>query len=86
VVEAMAAGFPSVASDIEAHREIINHGRTGFLAADPASMAGVVETLSDDQGLRDDIAARARAYVREHYSSEACARRYLDLYRSLAGS
>ncbi len=86
VIEAMAAGLPAVVSDIPAHREIIEHGRTGFLVADSASMARYVDLLAGDDRLRRDVGARAREHVRERYSSAACAQAYLKLYRSLAGS
>src|SRR5207244_1912357 len=52
VIEAMAAGVPVVVSDIAAHREIIEHGRTGFLASDPESMARCVDTLGPRESRR----------------------------------
>lgn len=86
VMEAMAAGLPAVVSDITAHREIIEHGRTGFLAPDVESMARYVETLASDARLRREVGSSARARVAEHYSAEACARAHLDLYRTMLGS
>jgi glycosyltransferase involved in cell wall biosynthesis len=83
VIEAMAAGLPAVVSDIAAHREIIEHGRTGFIAQNPASMARFLETLASDAGLRREIGSRARAFVFERFSAEACAQAHLNLYRSL---
>ena len=83
VLEAMAAGVPCVVSDIPAHREIIRHGETGFLAESPEAMARFVETLASDPALGAALGSRARAHVIQHYSSDACAQAYLDLYRSL---
>jgi glycosyltransferase involved in cell wall biosynthesis len=83
VLEAMAAGLPAVVSDIAAHREIIRHGETGFLADRPEAMARFVDTLARDPGLRSRVGASARKHVFEHFSAEASAKGYLDLYRSL---
>jgi len=86
VIEAMAAGVPVVVSDIAAHREIIEHGRTGFLASDPESVARFVDTLAKDSRLRQEIGSRGRALVFERFSAEACAQAHLDLYRDILGS
>jgi len=84
VIEAMAAGLPSVVSDIDAHREIIEHGRTGFLAESPASMARQIDALAGDPRLQREIGSRARAFVFERFSAAAAAQAHLELYRSLA--
>ena len=84
VIEAMAAGIPPVVSDIVAHREIIEHGKTGFLVDGPAAMARFVETLAGDPGLRREIGSRGRAFVFDRFSAEACAQAHLKLYRSLS--
>ena len=83
VIEAMAAGLPSVVSDIDAHREIIEHGRTGFLAESPASMARQIEALAGDPRMQREIGSRARAFVFERFSAAAAAQAHLELYRSL---
>src|SRR6266568_1933523 len=83
VLEAMAAGLPVVASDIPPHRELINPGKTGFLAKDSASMASQVSELIRDDRLRRQIGAAGRAYVRERFSTDACASAYLALYESI---
>lgn len=86
LLEAMAAGLPAVVSGIPPHREIIEHGRTGFIAADVESMIRSVESLADDMRLGREVGARARAHVLHRFSFEACARAYLNLYRTILGS
>jgi glycosyltransferase involved in cell wall biosynthesis len=86
VMEAMAAGLPVVVSDIPAHREIVEHGKTGFLASDPDAMARFADTLARDPGLRHEIGSRARAFVFERFSAEACAQAHLELYQSILAS
>jgi len=83
LLEAMAAALPVVVSDIPPHRELIQHGRTGFLARDPLEMARLVATLANHEDLRRSVGEAARVYVRENLSSEACTQAFLDLYKRL---
>jgi len=55
LLEAMAAGLPIVASDIDGYREVVRHEREGLLVppSDPAAVAGAVARL-----IRDDVLAR----------------------------
>ena len=55
VLEALACGVPVVATDLPQLREVIEHGKTGWLAApaDPHSLADtIVEALARDDALR----------------------------------
>ncbi len=83
LLEAMAAALPVVVSDIPPHRELIQHGRTGFLARDPMEMAHQVTTLANHEDLRRSVGDAARAYVQEHLDSEACTAAFLELYKGL---
>jgi len=83
LLEAMAAALPVVVSDIPPHRELIQHGRTGFLARDPMEMAHQVTTLANHEDLRHSVGDAARVYVREHLDSEACTAAFLELYKGL---
>src|SRR5207245_125999 len=79
----MAAALPVVVSDIPPHRELMQHGRTGFLARDSMEMAHQVTTLANHEDLRHSVGDAARAYVREHLDSEACTAAFLELYKGL---
>ena len=81
VLEAMAAGLPVVASDIPPHHEMIEDGWTGFLASSATAMTRIVSNLAANPDRREKIGAAARAFVREHLSSEACAQAFNALYR-----
>src|SRR5207245_5658580 len=83
LLEAMAGALPVVVSDIPPHRELIQHGRTGFLARDPIEMAHQVTTLANHEDLRRSVGDAARTYVREHLDSEACTAAFLELYKRL---
>jgi len=83
VMEAMASGLPVVASDIPPHHELIQHGRTGFLASDSESMADHVGELIRDPRLRSEIGESGRRFVQGHLTADLCTKAYLDLYQSV---
>jgi len=61
ITEAAACGTPAVVSDIAGHRDAVDPGRTGLLAATPAELAdGLVRVLTDT-ALRDRLGAAALA-------------------------
>jgi len=80
VTEAMALGRPVVASDIPAHRELIEHGRTGFLAAREIDFVSALRELLRDPALRARIGSNARIEARSKFSPDEMARRYAELY------
>jgi glycosyltransferase involved in cell wall biosynthesis len=77
VVEAMAAGTPVVAYGRGSMPEIIDHGRTGFLVADPAAAAAAVDAAAD----LDRTAIRRVAERR--FSADRMVDDYLAVYKTL---
>jgi len=67
-LEGMAAGLPAIASDAGAAREIITHGRDGFLVppGDAAGLAGHLRTLIDDRQRLAHMSLAARQRYLEH--------------------
>jgi len=59
-LEAMACGVPVVAPNRWGWREMIDHGRTGFLADSDDELARHATRLARDETLRMEIAVRAR--------------------------
>lgn len=61
-LEAMASGLPAVAADATGSRCLVDHGRTGFLAApgDGAAFAAALTTLAADPALRASMGVAAR--------------------------
>lgn len=83
VLEAMAAGLPVLASDIPAHRDVLRHGETGWLAASRADLAAGLEWLEAD-GRGGALGAAARAWVKREVGAwDGCAARYAAAYRAL---
>ncbi len=87
ILEAMAAGVPVIASDIAAHRAIIEHGTTGVLVdiQHRAALGGAIHRMLDDGQNAAELAARAREMISQRYSPAAMANSYGDLYRRLLG-
>ena len=85
MLEAMAAGLPTVAHDLRAVREIHRHEETALLAAlgDRKALGAALQRMVNDSGLRERLGAAAREEARKH-SIEAMVDAYEALYRELA--
>jgi glycosyltransferase involved in cell wall biosynthesis len=82
VVEAMAAGLPVVGVHGGGVSEIIDDGRTGFVAEadNAAELAAGIEQLVRDGQLRAKFGAAGRRRAEENYSIQACADGVLRVY------
>ena len=82
--EAMAAGLPIVASDIEAFRGILDGGEAGelFAVGDPGDLARAAGHLLDDEGRRAELSAAALAAVAQ-YDWSVVARDVLRVYETV---
>ena len=77
-MEALACGTPVIAFDTGAVREIVEHGRTGFLVRDVAEMA---EAIGAAGSIDPEYCRRV---AREFFSVARTTAAYLDLYCRLA--
>ena len=84
VLEAMGAGLPVVATNVEGNADLVDEGRTGFLFApgDSSACAGRLVALLTDDELRDRVGAAARATASER-TMDRCVDRYFALYQDL---
>ena len=82
LLEAMAAGKPVVASDIEGYRGVMRDGQQGLLFRNKnvESLASQLETLIRDPHARDAMGERGRASA-EGYRWEVVARRVEQYYQ-----
>jgi phosphatidylinositol alpha-mannosyltransferase len=83
LTEAMAAGTPVVASDLDAFRLVLDDGKAGVLvrAGSPNALSAAIAALLDDPARRAALAAagRRRAAI---WDWPVVARRVLQVYHS----
>src|SRR4029077_14990493 len=85
ILEAMAAGVPTIATAVGGVGDVVQDGHSGLLvpSADPQALAQAILRLagSPDRGVcRAD---RALRWVREHFSLTTMREAYSRLYREL---
>jgi len=87
LIEAMAAGAPIVASDLDAFQLVLRDGRAGelFPAGDPAALAAAASRLLDDPSLRARLSAAAADAVRA-YDWPIVARDVVKVYEAVVPS
>ena len=87
LIEAMAAGAPIVASDLDAFRLVLRGGRAGelFPAGDPAALAAAASRLLDDPALRGRLSTAATDAVRA-YDWPLVARDVVKVYEAVVPS
>jgi glycosyltransferase involved in cell wall biosynthesis len=85
LAEAMAAGLPAVATAVGGTVELVDAGRTGWLAPpeDPDTLAGRLRGLLADSQQRRAMGAAARARMRDCFSADRMAREIEALYEEL---
>ena len=81
LLEAMAAGRPIVASAIEGHSSVMTDGREGLLVPpkDDEALAGAIDRLIRDPGLRERLAANGAERV-QRFRWEKVAGEVMDYY------
>lgn len=84
LLEALAAGTPIVASDLDAFRQVLDGGRGGVLVprGDPGALAAALGTVLDDADQRHALAA-AGARIVAAYDWPVVAARILTVYETV---
>lgn len=80
VLQYWAAGIPVVASPVGVHKQMIQDGENGMLAANRNEWTGKLLALIKDTALRRRVIEKGRQTVREKYSLQALAPRFLSLF------
>jgi glycosyltransferase involved in cell wall biosynthesis len=85
LLEAMAVGLPVISTPVRGISEVIKDGRSGRLITpqDPQWLAGALETMLDNHGVRLGMAKEARDRVENRFS---LSRNISQLTRLLAGA
>src|SRR5262249_47631607 len=84
LIEAMAAGAPIVASDLDAFRLVLRAGRAGelFRTGDPAALAAAARRRAEDSGARQRRSAAGTDAVRA-YDWPMVARDVVKVYEAV---
>lgn len=85
LIEALAVGIPTVATDVGAISELIEHGKTGLLAQ-PGNVEQIAEYLEHallDRDLRRRLAANGKALVRRQHNIDTNARQLGSLFAEI---
>jgi phosphatidylinositol alpha-mannosyltransferase len=87
LAEAMAAGAPIVASDLDAFRQVLRGGKAGelFETGDPAALAAAAGRLLDDPARRASLSAAAADAVRV-YDWPVVARDVVQVYEAVVAA
>ncbi len=83
VLQYMAAGLPVVANPVGIHRELIQHGKTGFLAETPSEWAWAIQKLANYPKLRRRMGRTARSRVEQEYDLTRWAPRWTQIVAGL---
>jgi glycosyltransferase involved in cell wall biosynthesis len=84
VLQYMACGMPVVASPVGVQQQFVQHGVTGFLAANEAEWTQCLRELIDKPDLREKMGAAARDVVTREYDVARAAQKVASVLRSVA--
>jgi len=83
MLEAMAAGLPVIATDLPAHRDIVHHRETGWLATSRKDFSNALDYVEISEH-NQTLGEAARKWVTQHIGSwDDCAGRYALIYTKL---
>jgi glycosyltransferase involved in cell wall biosynthesis len=87
-IEALACGAPVIASAVGGLLDFVVDGQNGRLCPpqDPQALAAAIGELIRDEGLRLELAARARASVAADYDERVVFARFAAVLNQLAGT
>lgn len=85
LLEAMAMELPVIGSQVSGTADILEHQKNGLLIPPglPEALASAMEWVAVHPRLAKDLGRQARLTVQEHYSLDAVAQRYAELYDHL---
>jgi glycosyltransferase involved in cell wall biosynthesis len=76
----MATGIPCVVSAVGVNADLVDHGRTGFLATTEDDWINFLERLINDEAARIKMGEAGRKRVINHYSVASNAANFLSLF------
>jgi len=85
IQEAMACRLPVVTNEFGAAKELIEHGKDGYIGETRESYLEHVLDLLGNVGLRDNIGQNARTTVETKFDWELIDDQYIEVFRKLVG-
>ena len=84
VIEAMSEGLPVVASDVVGNRDVVQHGKTGYLfnISTPAQASEQLAKLLTDEHLRETMGHNARQIAQTHFDIKRMVTETIVQYRN----
>jgi glycosyltransferase involved in cell wall biosynthesis len=81
ILEAMAARRPIIATGVGAIPQVLTDEECGLVVSpSSSSLAAAMSRLTRDPDLRERLAHKAYERVRDQYSSERMAQKYVDIF------
>ncbi len=87
ILEAMAAGRPIIACDIQGNREVIRHGKNGLLVppADPAALSEAIVQVLSDPAVAKTMGEEAARDCRTRFSQDRMVDETVAIYDQVCG-
>jgi glycosyltransferase involved in cell wall biosynthesis len=79
LIQDMACGLAVIASPVGVNSQIVEHGKTGFLASSSSEWAQALETLHKNAPMKNGFGKAGREKVETNYSLQIAAPRLLDM-------
>lgn len=80
LLEAMSCGLPVICADSPGIREIIQHGKNGWLCGTSSNeILAAINRLHSDKQLRDSIGHNARKFIVKHFSFKELSQKEISL-------
>ncbi|MDH3588876.1 MAG: glycosyltransferase, partial [Gammaproteobacteria bacterium] len=85
IIEAMACGVVPVVTDTGGNAELVVHRESGLVVAagDELALAGAIQELCNDVGLRRKLAAAARQRIGTHFNINDTVSKTMELFHTL---
>ncbi len=84
ILEAMAAGLPTVAYNVGGNSELLSQERGALITAgNESAFADAVQSVLADSTLRHQLGHDARQFAQENFSLDRVRQRYVELYLAL---
>ena len=82
ILEAASNGLPVVALNYAAAKEMVQHGKTGFIAQDTKELKKYLELLIKNKGLRTKFSKAAKEFARR-FTWENTAKEYEKIFKKI---